>query len=65
MSGRNRRTVVTFSPEDLLLLITLQARLKARSKVDVVRRASRATRASLCQELARLDHLAAEGLDEF
>lgn len=66
------------------MVLALQARLKAKSKVEVVRRglrllreaterealreayrrASQATRASLAQELAELDHLAGEGLSE-
>ena len=67
------------------MVLALQAKLKAKSKVEVVqarpecccgrprsarrlreayRRASRATRASLSQELAELDHLAGEGLSE-
>ena len=66
------------------MVLALQVKLKAKSKVEVVRRglkllreaterealreayrrASRATRASLSQELAELDHLAGEGLSE-
>ena len=75
---------ITLLPADLKLVVALQAELKAKSKVEVVRRglrllkettdrasfrdgyriASHATRASLGVELAELDHLAAEGLDE-
>jgi len=64
------------------MVLALQAKLKAKSKVEVVRRglrllrdvterealregyrrASRATRESLSQELSELDHLADEGL---
>ncbi len=58
--------------EDPKHVATLQARLEVKSKIEVVRgglrdayrSASRATRASLGQELAKLDHLASEGLDE-
>jgi len=66
------------------MVLALQSKLKAKSKVEVVRRglrllrdvterdqlreayrqASRATRASLSHELAHLDHLAAEGLED-
>ena len=65
-------------------MVDLQAKLKAKSKVEVVRRglrllkevtdrealrdayrrASSATRRSLGKDLAELDHLASEGLDE-
>jgi hypothetical protein len=64
--------------------VALQKKLKAKSKVEVVRRglqllkestdreslrdgyrrASASTRASLRTELAELDHLSSEGLDE-
>jgi len=80
----NTKSSITLPPEELKLVVALQAKLKAKSKVEVVRRglkllqettdraslreayrsASRATRASLGQELAELDHLASEGLDE-
>lgn len=78
----NTKSSITLPPEELRLVLALQVKLKARSKVEVVRRglrllrdvterealreayrsASRATRASLAQELDELDHLAAEGL---
>jgi hypothetical protein len=80
----NTKSSITLPPEELKLVIALQAALKAKSKVEVVRRglrllkettdraslrdayrrASQATRASLGLELAELDHLASEGLDE-
>jgi hypothetical protein len=80
----NTKSSVTLPPEELKLVVALQARLKAKTKVEVVRRglrllrdvterealregyrrASLATRASLSQELADLDHLYGEGLDE-
>ena len=80
----NTKSSITLPPEELKLVVALQAKLKAKSKVEVVRRglrlleeatnrkslreayrrASSATRASLHSELAELDHLAAEGLDE-
>ena len=79
----NTKSSITLPPEELKLVVSLQAKLKAKSKVEVVRRglrllqevtdreslraayrrASLATRASLSQELAELDHLASEGLD--
>jgi Xaa-Pro aminopeptidase len=75
---------ITLSPEDAKLVATLQAKLKVRTRIEVVRHglrllkdtteraslrdayriASRATRASLGHEMAELDHLFAEGLDE-
>jgi hypothetical protein len=78
------KSSITLPPEELRVVLALQARLKAKSKVEVVRRglrllreaterealreayrrASRATRASVSQELSELDHLAAEGLPE-
>ena len=78
------KSSITLPPEELRLVVALQAKLKAKSKVEVVRRglrllkettdraslraayrsASRATRASLGHELAELDHLSSEGLDE-
>lgn len=81
----NTKSSITLPPEELELVLALQAKLKARSKVDVVRRglrllkettdreclrdayrrASLATRASVSKELEELDHLAAEGLDEW
>ena len=80
----NTKSSITLPPEELKLVVALQAKLRAKSKVEVVRRglrllkettdraslrdayrsASRATRASLGHELAELDHLASEGLDE-
>ncbi len=78
----NTKSSITLPPDELKLVLALQARLKARSKVEVVRRglrllkeateresirrayrqASAATRATLGDELAELDHLASEGL---
>lgn len=80
----NTESSITLSSGDLKLIAEFQAKLKIKSKIEVVRRAllllerttdraslreayrsaSRATRAPLCQELARLDHLASEGLEE-
>ena len=80
----NTKSSITLPPEELRLVVALQAKLKAKSKVEVVRRglslleevtdrkslraayrrASSATRASLASEVADLDHLASEGLDE-
>ena len=80
----NTKSSITLPPEELKLVVSLQAKLKAKSKVEVVRRglrllqevtdreslraayrrASLATRAALSEELAQLDHLASEGLDE-
>lgn len=80
----NTKSSITLPAEELKLVVALQARLKAKSKVEVVRRglrllrdatdreslrdayrlASQATRASLSAELAELDPLASEGLDE-
>ena len=80
----NTKSSITLPAAELKLVVALQAKLKAKSKVEVVRRglrllqettdraslrdayrsASRATRASLGHELAELDHLASEGLDE-
>jgi hypothetical protein len=78
----NTKSSITLPPEELRMVLALQAKLKAKSKVEVVRRglrllrdvterealregyrrASRATRESLSQELSELDHLADEGL---
>jgi len=78
----NTKSSITLPPEELRMVVALQARLKAKSKVEVVRRglrllrdvteraalreayrrASRATRASLGDELKEIDHLAGEGL---
>jgi len=80
----NTKSSITLPPEELKLVLALQAKLKAKSKVEVVRRglrllqemtdreslreayrrASVATRDSLPDELAELDSLASEGLDE-
>lgn len=80
----NTKSSITLPPEELKLVVALQAKLKAKSKVEVVRRglrllqeatdretlraayrdASAATRRSLALELAELDHLSSEGLDE-
>ena len=80
----NIKSSITLPPEELKLVVALQVRLKAKSKVEVVRRglrllqeatdreslreayrhASNATRAALSRDLAELDGLAAEGLDE-
>jgi hypothetical protein len=81
----NTKSSITLPPDELKLVLSLQSRLKARSKVEVVRRglrlleettnrerlreayrrASRATRKSLAQELPELDPLVGEGLDEW
>ena len=80
----NAKSSITLPREELKLVVSLQAKLKAKSKVEVVRRgllllkevtdreslrdayrrASLATRSSLAQELAEMDGLASEGLDE-
>lgn len=80
----NTKSSITLPPEELELVVELQAKLKAKSKVEVVRRglrmlrdatdrealragyvrASAATRASLADEVAELDHLSGEGLTE-
>ena len=80
----NTKSSITLPPAELALVVDLQAKLKAKSKVEVVRRglrllkevtdreslregyrrASAATRRSLAADLAELDHLATEGLDE-
>ncbi len=80
----NTKSSITLPPEELKVVLALQARLKAKSKVEVVRRglrllrdaterealreaygrASRATRASVSEELRELDQLAAEGLSD-
>lgn len=81
----NIKPSITLPPEELELVLALKAKLKTKSKVEVVRRglrllkemtdreslreayrrASLATRASVSKELEELDHLAAEGLDEW
>jgi hypothetical protein len=80
----NAKSSITLPPAELALVEELQARLGARTKVEVVRRglrmlkentdreslrsayrvASQATRGTLTGELAELDSLVAEGLDE-
>lgn len=80
----NSKSSITLPPAELALVVELQAKLRAKSKVEVVRRglrmlrdatdrealraayraASRATRASLAEEIAELDPLAGEGLPE-
>jgi len=80
----NTKSSITLPPDELALVVELQRKLKAKSKVEVVRRglrllrdvterdalrrayrsASRATRASLADEIAELDHLSAEGLPD-
>jgi Arc/MetJ-type ribon-helix-helix transcriptional regulator len=80
----NTKSSITLPPDELKLVLSLQTKLKARSKVEVVRRglrlleettnrerlreayrrASRATRKSLAEELPELDSLVGEGLDE-
>lgn len=81
---KNAKSSITLPPDELKLVVSLQAKLKAKSKVEVVRRglrllqdttereslreayrrASKATRAALSHELAELDGLVSEGLDE-
>ncbi len=80
----NTKSSITLPAKELKLVLALQAKLKAKSKVEVVRRglrllkevtdreslreayrrASVSTRGSLTHELAELDPLASEGLDE-
>jgi Arc/MetJ-type ribon-helix-helix transcriptional regulator len=80
----NTKSSITLPPNELRLVESLQKRLRARSKVEVVRRglqllkettdrealkrayadAARAVRESTKAELAELDHMAGEGLDE-
>jgi hypothetical protein len=80
----NTKSSITLPADELKLVLSLQAKLKAKSKVEVVRRglrllreatereslreayrrASRATRATSSFEVAELDALASEGLDE-
>jgi len=81
----NTKSSITLPAKELELVVALQAKLKIKTKVEVVRRglrllkevtdreslreayrnASRATRASLEEELQELDLLVAEGLDEW
>ncbi len=81
---KNTKSSITLPPAELKLVTSLQSKLRAKSKVEVVRRglrllqdvtdreslraayrrASQATRPSLMHELAELDELASEGLDE-
>jgi len=78
------KSSITLPPNELKLVLSLQAKLGAKSKVEVVRRglrllqeatnrealrrayraASIATRASVSEEIAELDPLVAEGLDQ-
>ena len=80
----NTKSSITLPPAELKLVVSLQRKLGAKSKVEVVRRglrllkdateraslreayrrASKATRGMLSAELAELDELASEGLDE-
>lgn len=80
----NAKSSITLPPAELRLVIELQGKLKAKSKVEVVRRgllllkettereslreayrrASRATRSLLTEEMSELDALVAEGLEE-
>jgi len=80
----NTKSSITLPASELKLVLDLQAKLKAKSKVEVVRRglrllkevtdreslreayrrASLSTRSSLAEELAELDPLASEGLEE-
>lgn len=80
----NTKSSITLPSEELKLVVSLQARLKAKSKVEVVRRglrlldetterarmreayrhASLATRKWLPTELAELEPLIGDGLDE-
>ena len=81
---KNTKSSITLPPQELKLVTALQRQLRAKSKVEVVRRglrllrdatdrerlreayrnASLATRASTMAELAELDSLTAEGLDD-
>jgi hypothetical protein len=49
----NTRSSITLPPEELKLVVALQARLKTRSKVDVVRRGLRLLKASTDRESLR------------
>ena len=80
----NAKSSITLPADELRLVVALQAKLKAKSKVEVVRRglrllkeatdreslreayrrASKATRASLSNEIVELDALASEGLED-
>ncbi len=80
----NTKSSITLPPAELALVEELQARLGAKTKVEVVRRglrllkeaadrdalrkayrtASAATRGDLPVELAELDQLVVDGLDE-
>jgi hypothetical protein len=80
----NVKSSITLPAEELKLVLSLQAKLRAKSKVEVVRRglrllqevtereslreayrrASKATREALSEELEELDGLTWEGLDE-
>ncbi|MFH1573770.1 MAG: hypothetical protein ABIG68_07280 [Acidobacteriota bacterium] len=81
---RNTKSSITLPREELKRVLSLQARLKAKTKVEVVRRGLRllqevtdreslrdayrrsslATRESLSRELAELDGLSTDGLDD-
>ena len=81
----NTKSSITLPPAELKLVVALQAKLKAKSKVEVVRRgllllkeatdrdslrdayrrASSATRGAASKDLAELDHLVAEGLEDW
>jgi hypothetical protein len=80
----NAKSSITLPPAELRLVVELQSKLKAKSKVEVVRRgllllkeaterdtlrdayrrASLATRGALTDDLAELEALVAEGLEE-
>jgi hypothetical protein len=64
---RNTKSSITLPAGEVRMVEALQARLGAKSKVGVVRRAfveaSRATREATLKELEELDALTAEGLE--
>ena len=80
----NTKSSITLPLNELKLVLTLQKQLRAKSKVEVIRRgleklkeevdrnllmklyqqASEATRESTKKEIAELDHLTSEGLEE-
>lgn len=49
----NTKSSITLPPEELRLVVALQARLKARSKVEVVRRGLRLLKESTDREFLR------------
>ena len=49
----NTKSSITLPPEELKLVVSLQAKLKARSKVDVVRRGLRLLQETTDRELLR------------